>query len=208
MALISNLFFLAFQLWNINHSYAYDWQKHIPQIAAKNSITGVSSLTGRITTSNHYGPLVLNQAEVESSLSVFGPLNAKETNFKGDLTCHGPVALNGNKNTLQGTVQIRGPLIVNGSIFKGPVTIFGYINAHNCFFKKSIIIHTSKVELKNTQIDNLIVEDKENNPVEIILDNVELNGKITIASGYGTVFIKNSHIPQGKISGYKKITQN
>lgn len=218
MALISSTLFLSTLMGSITSSFSYDGQQPAPDMAKDSSsgkehqptsgTVGVATLKGKIDLSTHYGPLSLNQGEVKSSLSVYGPLAADETNFEKDLTCYGPVDLKGKKNTIQGVVQITGPLAVKDYTFEGPLTIWGILDAHTSTFKKPIKIYTSTVDFTNCKIDELIIEDTSDKSVHINLDNVEVQGKITITSGKGIVSIKNARIPAEKIVGAKKIEQD
>lgn len=209
-------FLIIYFSYGLSCASAYDWQRHVPE-HAKQCVPGtdsacreattfdVNAVSGVIAMSTHYGPLTLCKAEVNSTLTVFGPLLARESNFKGDLICHGPVTLNGSKNTIQGLVKIIGPLNANSEIFEESVLIFGYLRAKNCNFKKPITIHTSKVDLENTEIDNMIIDDSEGNPVKVFLENVQINGKITTSSGKGMLYLKNCKISREKIIGCKII---
>jgi hypothetical protein len=196
---------------------AYNWQQHVPP-SAKQFIPGesqsldnptspnfgVASLSGRLSISDHYGPLTLQQAEVLSPLSVFGPLTANDTNFNSSLTCHGPVILKGNnkKNVIKGELQVMGPLAAEFITFEAPVIIFGTLQTKNAVFHNTITIHTSELDLKDTEIKELFVEDTQSNPVTLKLENVRVKGKITIASGKGTVIHKNSQVEKTQVTGF------
>ena len=215
------VFYICAYLYAVNTAIAYNWEQHVPDHAKQfipsldkntsdknNSSFGPASLNGTVSISAHHGPLSLNQAEVTSNLDVFGPLSATRTNFKKGLICHGPMTLKGDKNILNGTVQIMGPLVASSMLFESPVTIFGDMHVQDCTFKKPIKIHTSKIELKNTEINDMVINDHQGKPVEIFFDNVIIHGKITIYSGKGIVSLKNCQIPQEKITGYKILINN
>lgn len=156
--------------------------------------------------SAHYGSLALNQTKVIPGLSVFGSFSANRCDFDKNLTCYGSVVLKGDKNTARGIVTVKGTFTADSMAFEDTVEIFGYMQAHECTFKRPIVLYTSKVNLKNTEVNNITIHDQSNSPVTIKLDNVKLAGKITINSGQGIVLLKNSEISSQQIIGCSKIT--
>ncbi len=205
--------------YNIGHSY--NWQKHIPEEAKQyipdlededessaNISLGVANLKGKVSLTNHKGPLSLTQARVTGPINVFGPLTAHQTDFEDLVTVHGPVKLTGKSeiyNQVKSNVQVFGPVFAKWMIFNKPITVFGFLEATHCIFEGSLTIHTNKLILKDCTIRDLEVNDHEGKPVEIELDNVRLSGFLKVKSGLGTLSLKNMTLDENKVSGIAKI---
>lgn len=148
-----------------------------------------------------YGPTSFDGTTVTGKVKIYGPLNAKNVNFK-ILEVNGPckvkdshiheAAINGPVNvekvTFEGKVQINGPLTARDSNFKGPLSVA----ARKVMLEKS---HAKSIEIQA----NNNADDKKGQVV--ILKESVVEGDIKFVKGNGKVIALRGSKVKGKVEG-------
>lgn len=185
----------------------YNWQQHIPVdthtiISSTNSSNDKGHSNVDVGSIVHYGTYNVDSAQdISKSIIVYGVMNSRNTNFAKDVTILGNGTIKGNENYISGKLSVKGSLEISGVVCYSNVEVYGYVNAEKIVSKNDFLAYTSKINFKDSELGNLIVDDKEDRPAVINIENCKIKGKIEVKSGKGTVSIHNSDLSNVSITG-------
>ncbi len=153
----------------------------------------------------HTGMLTLTNVVCKKALTLTGTLTATNTHFLSDLSITGPVTLEAKKSMVHGTVSVTGLFWAKGMVFEKDVIVIGVVDATKSSFYETLTVTGTKIKLTKSEVCDLVIKDSGKNPATVILENTTVHGKISFASGQGTVKMYNSSADEAQIIGGNKV---